>query len=63
MNSGTDESQVRDRDDNRVLEAAVEGDCDFIITGDRDLLELCKYKKIKIITPAQFLAEVDNIKT
>ncbi len=41
---------VRDKDDNRVLEAAVEGDCDFIITGDRDLLELCKYKKIKIIT-------------
>lgn len=51
---------VRDEDDNRVLEAAVEGDCDFIITGDRDLLELSKYKKIKIVTPAQFLTELEN---
>lgn len=47
---------VRDRDDNRVLEAAVEGGCDYIVTGDRDLLELGKYKKIKIVTPTQFLA-------
>ena len=51
---------VRDNDDNRVLEVAVEGDCNFIITGDRDLLELCKYKKIKIVTPAQFLTELEN---
>lgn len=46
---------VRDKDDNRVLEAAVEGNCDFIITGDRDLLDLGKYKNIKIVTPTQFL--------
>ncbi|MBI2019466.1 putative toxin-antitoxin system toxin component, PIN family [Candidatus Daviesbacteria bacterium] len=46
---------VRDSDDNRVLEAAVEGDCDFIITGDQDLLELKEYRKIKIVTPVQFL--------
>ncbi len=52
---------VRDRDDNRVLEAAVEGDCDFIITGDEDLLKLGKYKKIKIVTPAQFLELVQKL--
>lgn len=46
---------ARDNDDNRVLEAAVEGDCDFILTGDQDLLELGKYKNIKIVTPAEFL--------
>lgn len=40
----------RDLDDNRVLEAGVEGDCDFIITGDKDLLELKSYKGIKIVT-------------
>lgn len=50
---------VRDKDDNRVLEAAVEGDCDFIITGDQDLLELGKYRKIKIVTPKQFLEELN----
>lgn len=46
---------VRDEDDNRVLEAAIEGRCEYIITGDRDLLELGKYKKIKIVTPTQLL--------
>lgn len=46
---------ARDNDDNRVLEVAIEGDCDFIITGDLDLLELGKYEGIKIITPAYFL--------
>lgn len=48
---------VRDEDDNRVLEAAVEGNCDFIITGDQDLLELKKYKKIKILTAEEFLLQ------
>lgn len=52
---------ARDEDDNRVLEAAVEGNCNFIITGDKDLLELGKYKKIKIITPAQFLDLYSNL--
>lgn len=44
-----------DEDDNRVLEAAVEGNCDYIITGDRELLELKKYKSIKIVSARQFL--------
>lgn len=47
---------VRDEDDNRVLEAAVEGNCDFIITGDKDLLDLKKYRKIKIVTAEEFLS-------
>lgn len=46
---------VRDIDDNRVLEAAVEGECNFIVTGDRDLLELGSFQDIKIITPNSFL--------
>src|SRR3989344_3210533 len=31
---------ARDEDDNRVLEAAAEGVCAYIVTGDKDLLEL-----------------------
>lgn len=46
---------VRDDDDNRVLEAAVEGGCEFIVTGDEDLLILKTFREIKIITPAEFL--------
>lgn len=46
---------VYDKDDNRVLEAALEGRCIYIITGDRDLLELNSYKGIKIMNPESFL--------
>ena len=48
----------RDEDDNRVIEAAMEGDCDYIITGDKDLLDLVKYKNIKIVSADQFLNSV-----
>lgn len=46
---------ARDVKDNKVIEAAVEGKCGFIITGDKDLLEIRKYKRIKILTPREFL--------
>lgn len=46
---------VRDEDDNRVLEAAVEGKCSYIITGDKELLNLKTFKDIKILNAAQFL--------
>ena len=44
-----------DDDDNRVLEAAVEGTCDFIVTWDRQLLNTKIYRGIKIVTASQFL--------
>ena len=46
---------VKDEPDNRVLEAAIEGDCEYIVTGDNDLLSLGEYRNIKIITADQFL--------
>jgi len=46
---------ARDKDDNRVLEAAVEGKCSVIITGDLDLLELTHFQEIEIVTPEEFL--------
>lgn len=46
----------RDPTDNAVLEAAVEGRADFIVTGDRDLLDVGNYEGILIVTPAAFLA-------
>ena len=45
----------KDEDDNRVLEAAVESKCQYIITGDKELLGLGSYQKIKILTASQFL--------
>ena len=46
---------LRDPDDNMVLETAVIGKCNWLITGDKDLLTLEKYNKIHIVTPKQFL--------
>lgn len=46
---------LNDKDDNRVLEAAVEGNCDYIITGDKELLRLKHFRGVNIVTPEQFL--------
>lgn len=51
--------EARDSDDDRVLETAVEGKCDYIVTGDQDLLVLKKYQKILILTPAEFSQRVN----
>jgi len=45
-----------DPPDNRVLEAAVHGRADYIVTGDRHLLDLGQLEGTEIVTPAQFLA-------
>ena len=44
-----------DPDDNRVLECALAGKADFIVTGDRHLLRLGNYEEIAIVTVRQFL--------
>ena len=44
-----------DPDDDRFLEAAVAGNADVIVTGDRQLLALNPFRSIEIITPADYL--------
>ena len=44
-----------DPDDDKFLLCALTGTCDFIISGDRHLLELKSYHGIEIVTPADFL--------
>lgn len=41
--------------DNRVLECALEVEADFIVSGDKDLLDIGSYKDIKIVKPTEFL--------
>lgn len=45
----------RDAKDNTVLECAVAGLADFIVTRDKDLLTIKSFKKISIVTPFEFL--------
>jgi putative PIN family toxin of toxin-antitoxin system len=46
-------SVVADEPDNRVLECAVCGGADTIVSGDRHLLELGEYAGIRIVSVAQ----------
>jgi len=46
---------LQDEADNRVLEAAAEATADFIVTGDRGLLDLERYGTTVVVTPRSFL--------
>jgi len=48
-------SVCRDPKDDMVLETAVAGEADYIITGDEDLLVLGDFEGIEIIGPHAFL--------
>jgi len=47
-----------DPDDNIFLDCAVEGKVKYIISGDEHLLNLKKFKGVKILTPSEFLREI-----
>lgn len=47
---------LSDEPDNRILETAIQGNADFLVTGDKLLIELGQYESIVIIKPADFLA-------
>lgn len=49
---------VSDESDNRVLEAAVEGGADYIVSGDADLLDLGSFQGIPVFRPAEFVEKV-----
>jgi putative PIN family toxin of toxin-antitoxin system len=46
---------VKDDPDNRILECAVAGRAEVIVTGDKALLELKLYEKIRILTLHEYL--------
>ncbi len=45
----------RDPDDDRLIEAALAGNAEYIVTGDEDLLVLKKFETILIVPPRIFL--------
>lgn len=45
----------KDLKDNPVLACAKDGSANYVVTGDRHLLDLGRYEDIEIISPAQFL--------
>jgi putative PIN family toxin of toxin-antitoxin system len=47
----------RDPKDNFLLSLSVDGNADYLLTGDKDLLELTKFGKTTIITISDFLQD------
>jgi putative PIN family toxin of toxin-antitoxin system len=47
--------KCRDEKDNFLLSLAVDGNADYLITGDQDLLELKAIEKTQIVTINQYL--------
>lgn len=49
---------TEDPDDDRVLECAIAGRADIIISGDRHVLKLGEYEGIAIMTARQFMDRI-----
>ena len=50
----------QDPDDDKFIECADDAKCVYIVSGDKDLLSLKKYKDIEIVTVADFMAAWEN---
>ncbi|MGB6973803.1 MAG: putative toxin-antitoxin system toxin component, PIN family [Terracidiphilus sp.] len=49
----------RDPDDNKVLECALAGETEYVVTGDRDLLELPPVTQYAVTNAAGFLGALE----
>ncbi len=47
---------LADEPDNRILECAVEGRADVVVTGDRAMLALSRYSGVRLISLREYLA-------
>ena len=50
----------RDPNDNFLLALAKDGNADYLLTGDKDLLEMKKFGKTYIMTISEFIAKMKN---
>jgi len=46
--------------DNRFLECAVEGNANYLVSGDRHLLALKRFGETEIVTPTNFLQRLER---
>lgn len=44
-----------DKEDNKILEAAVDSNADYIVSGDRHLKKLGKFMGIEIVPPSEMV--------
>lgn len=51
---------LRDEPDNRVLECAIAGQADLIVTGDREVLRLGTFEGVEIVSLRAFLTRLQS---
>ncbi len=49
----------RDPDDDKFISCAMDGECLYIVSGDKDLLTLKEYQGLKIVAVTEFFSEYD----
>jgi uncharacterized protein len=50
--------ECRDPKDDKILELALNGQAEYIVSGDKDLLVLHPFRNVKIVTAEEFLRAV-----
>jgi len=55
--STTKISASRDPDDDKFISCAIDGKCKYIVSGDKDLLDLKSFENVEIVTVSSFLEE------
>ena len=51
---------LEDPEDNRILECAVEGKANYVVTGDSHLLKLRRHLNIEVLNAAAFLEKTEE---
>ena len=58
----TEGSLLKDKEDLPIIGTALAGKAQFLITGDKELLRLQKYRNIEILSPREFWERLKNAK-
>ncbi len=56
-----DPSLIRDKDDLKFLECALSGKADYLVSGDKDVLEVKKFQTPKVLSAKGFLEILEKL--
>jgi len=56
-----DSSLIRDKDDLKFLECALSGKADYLVSGDKDVLEVKKFQTIQVLNAKGFLEVLEKL--
>ena len=54
--------KCRDKDDQKFLDLAQSGSADYLVTGDRDLLDMQRVGTTRILTSAQLIRQLGKVR-